>query len=109
MKLRLLLAVSMPSIALGIAAAVWLIASAPGPALVGGDAPALPVRVMTVAGDVVYAASGQFYDEAVTSRILKPLGMNDASMGLAGIEASSRWAKPHVRARGQRARGGGAV
>jgi beta-lactamase class C len=48
-------------------------------------------------GDVVYAASGQFYNEAVASRIFKPLGMNDASMGLEGIQASARWAKPHVR------------
>ena len=51
-------------------------------------------------GDVVYAASGQFYNEAVARRILKPLGMNDASLGLEGIEASPRWAKPHVRSRG---------
>lgn len=51
-------------------------------------------------GDVVYAASGQFYNEAVASRIFKPLGMNDASMGLEGIQASPRWAKPHVRGRG---------
>lgn len=51
-------------------------------------------------GDVVYAASGQFYNEAVASKIFKPLGMNDASMGLEGIHASARWAKPHVRGRG---------
>lgn len=51
-------------------------------------------------GDVVYAASGQFYNEAVASRIFKPLGMNDASLGLEGIEASARWARPHVRGRG---------
>ena len=51
-------------------------------------------------GDVVFAATGQFYSEAVTRRIFKPLGMNDASYGLDGIEASARWAKPHVRGRG---------
>lgn len=51
-------------------------------------------------GDVVYAASGQFYNEAVASKIFKPLGMNDASVGLEGIHASARWAKPHVRGRG---------
>ncbi len=51
-------------------------------------------------GDVVYAASGQFYNEAVASKIFKPLGMNDASVGLEGIQASARWAKPHVRGRG---------
>ena len=54
----------------------------------------------SLVGDVVYAASGQFYNEAVASRIFKPLGMDDASMGLEGIQASSRWARPHVRTRG---------
>ena len=51
-------------------------------------------------GDVVFAATGQFYSETVSRRIFKPLGMNDASYGLEGIEASARWARPHVRARG---------
>ncbi len=54
----------------------------------------------SLVGDVVYAASGQFYNEAVASRIFKPLGMDDASMGLEGIQASPRWARPHVRTRG---------
>lgn len=52
----------------------------------------------SLVGDVVFAATGQFYSEAVTSRIFKPLGMNDASYGLEGIQASARWAKPHIRA-----------
>ena len=39
-------------------------------------------------GDVVFAATGQFYSEAVGRRIFKPLGMNDASYGLEGIEAA---------------------
>ena len=51
-------------------------------------------------GDIVFAATGQFYSEAVARRIFKPLGMNDASYGLEGIEASARWARPHVRGRG---------
>lgn len=51
-------------------------------------------------GDVVYGASGQFYSEAVSHRIFKPLGMNDASYGLEGIESSPSWARPHVRAGG---------
>ncbi|MCW0394309.1 D-aminopeptidase [Xanthomonas sacchari] len=50
-------------------------------------------------GDVVFAASGSFYEQSVERRIFKPLGMNDASMGLAGIQASPRWARPHVRSR----------
>lgn len=52
----------------------------------------------SLVGDVVFAASGQFYSEAVARRIFKPLGMNDASLGLDGITASTRWARPHVRA-----------
>lgn len=51
-------------------------------------------------GDVVFAATGSFYSQEVERRIFKPLGMNDASYGLEGIEASPRWAKPHVHGRG---------
>jgi len=47
-------------------------------------------------GDVVFAASGQFYPEAVSRRIFQPLGMHDASLGLDGILSSPRWAKPHT-------------
>jgi beta-lactamase class C len=32
--------------------------------------------------------------------VFKPLGMNDASTGLEGIESSPRWARPHVRGGG---------
>lgn len=53
----------------------------------------------SLVGDVVFAASGSFYEQAVEKRIFKPLGMNDASMGLAGIQASPSWARPHVRSR----------
>ncbi|AIC12488.1 beta-lactamase family protein [Xylella fastidiosa subsp. morus] len=48
-------------------------------------------------GDVVFAASGDFYEQAVERRIFKPLGMNDASLGLAGIRSSQSWARPHTR------------
>lgn len=49
--MRLAPLLALPPIALGIAAAVWMIASAPGPAQVEGGASALPVRVMTVAAE----------------------------------------------------------
>ncbi|WP_052101109.1 serine hydrolase domain-containing protein [Novilysobacter arseniciresistens] len=52
-------------------------------------------------GDIVFATTGDFYSQEVRSRLLKPLGMNDASLGLEGIESSARWAKPHVRGRGR--------
>ena len=51
-------------------------------------------------GDIVFAATGDFYGQEVRSRLFKPLGMNDASLGLEGIESSARWAKPHVHGRG---------
>lgn len=51
-------------------------------------------------GDVAFAATGTFYSQAVQRRLFKPLGMNDASLGLEGIQASPRWARPHVRTRG---------
>ncbi len=51
-------------------------------------------------GDVVAQASGRSYAEEVSRLIFKPLGMRDASVGLEGIEASTRWARPHVRGRG---------
>ena len=65
-----------------------------------GDCYAYQNVAFSLIGDVVYGSSGQFYGEAVSRRIFKPLGMNDASVGLEGIQASPRWAKPHVRARG---------
>ena len=49
---------------------------------------------------MVFAATGDFYAQEVQRRIFKPLGMNDASLGLEGIQASPRWARPHVRGRG---------
>jgi len=54
----------------------------------------------SLVADVVFAASGQFYPEAVRRRIFQPLGMHDASLGLDGILASPRWARPHIAVRG---------
>ncbi|TWI06311.1 beta-lactamase class C [Luteimonas cucumeris] len=65
-----------------------------------GDCYAYQNVAFSMIGDIVFAATGQFYSETVQRRIFKPLGMNDASYGLEGIEASARWARPHVRARG---------
>ena len=65
-----------------------------------GDCYAYQNVAFSLVGDVVFAATGQFYSEEVVRRIFKPLGMHDASYGLEGIEASARWAKPHVRGGG---------
>lgn len=54
----------------------------------------------SVFGDVVHGATGRVFDDHIQRRIFKPLGMNDASLGLEGITRSARWAKPHVRAGG---------
>jgi beta-lactamase class C len=51
-------------------------------------------------GDIVFAATGDFYSQEVQRRLFMPLGMNDASLGLEGIEGSPSWARPHVRTRG---------
>lgn len=64
-----------------------------------GDCYAYQNVAFSLIGDVVFAASGNFYEQAVDRRILKPLGMNDASLGLHGIMGSTRWARPHVRSR----------
>ena len=48
-------------------------------------------------GDVVRGASGEPFEQWVAQRVFTPLGMRDASYGLDGIQASPRWAKPHVR------------
>ena len=49
--MRLAPLLALPPIALGIAAAVWMVSSAPGPARVEGAAPALPVRVLTITAE----------------------------------------------------------
>jgi beta-lactamase class C len=51
-------------------------------------------------GDAIQATTGHSYGDNVANRLFKPLGMTDASTGLAGIENSARWAKPHVRGGG---------
>ena len=65
-----------------------------------GDCYSYQNVAFSLVGDVVFATSGQFFSEAVSRRLFKPLGMHDASYGLDGIQNSPRWAKPHVRARG---------
>ena len=61
-----------------------------------GDCYSYQNVAFSLIGDVVFAATGNFYPEAVERLIFKPLGMNDASYGLGGIQASPRWARPHV-------------
>ena len=48
-------------------------------------------------GDMVFAATGDFYSHQVEKRIFHPLGMLDATYGRDGLEMSARWARPHIR------------
>ena len=45
--------------------------------------------------DVVFARTGDFFYHQVGSRIFYPLGMDTASYGLAALESSASWARPH--------------
>ena len=46
-------------------------------------------------GDVVLARTGDFFYRLVDKRIFYPLGMTTASYGLAALESSESWARPH--------------
>jgi len=52
-------------------------------------------------GDLVFAATGDFYSHQVEKRIFHPLGMYNATYGREALEASASWARPHVRSRGR--------
>ena len=80
--------------------AVQKLASAPMKCM-PGECYAYQNVAFSLIGDVVFAATGNFYSDAVQKRLFKPLGMDDASYGLKGIESSPRWAKPHVRGGGR--------
>lgn len=48
-------------------------------------------------GDMVFATTGKFYSQQVEKRIFHPLGMFTATYGREALEASTSWARPHVR------------
>ena len=52
-------------------------------------------------GDMVFATTGDFYTHQVEKRIFHPLGMYTATYGRDGLEASTRWARPHIRRNGR--------
>jgi multidrug efflux pump subunit AcrA (membrane-fusion protein) len=84
--MRLAPLLALPPIALGIAAAVWMIASAPGPAQVEGGAPALPVRVMTVAAE----------DLRPTATAWGNLRAADAWIAVAEVQGEVIWRHPDL-------------
>jgi beta-lactamase class C len=48
-------------------------------------------------GDLVFAATGDFYSHQVERRLFHPLGMTSSTYGREGLEGSASWARPHVR------------
>jgi len=45
--------------------------------------------------DIVLARTGDFFNRLVVKHLFYPLGMRTASYGLAALESSPSWAKPH--------------
>ena len=62
-----------------------------------GDCYAYQNIAFSLIGDLVFAATGDFYAHQVEKRIFHPLGMATATYGREGLEGSARWARPHVR------------
>lgn len=54
----------------------------------------------SLVGDMVFAATGDFYAHQVEKRLFHPLGMFGATFGREGLESSPSWARPHVRSGG---------
>ena len=49
------------------------------------------------AADISYAASGQFFANALRRELFEPLGMNRANLGLENLSEDGNWARPHAR------------
>ncbi len=64
-----------------------------------GDCYSYQNVAFSLAGDAISKATGNDYAQLVRTRIFQPLGMNDASLGIDGLESSARWARPHARSR----------
>ena len=65
-----------------------------------GDCYAYQNIAFSLVGDLVFAATGDFYAHQVEKRLFHPLGMYGATFGRDGLEASPSWARPHVRSGG---------
>jgi beta-lactamase class C len=62
-----------------------------------GDCYAYQNVAFSLIGDLVFAATGDFYSHQVETRIFHPLGMTSSTYGREGLEGSASWARPHVR------------
>jgi len=65
-----------------------------------GDCYAYQNVAFSLIGDLVFAATGDFYSHQVEKRIFHPLGMYNSTFGREALESSASWARPHVRGRG---------
>ena len=65
-----------------------------------GDCYAYQNVAFSLIGDLVFAATGDFYSHQVEKRIFHPLGMYNSTYGREALESSVSWARPHVRGRG---------
>ncbi len=65
-----------------------------------GDCYAYQNVAFSLIGDLVFAATGDFYSHQVEKRIFHPLGMYNSTYGRDALEGSNSWARPHVRGRG---------
>ncbi len=65
-----------------------------------GDCYAYQNVAFSLIGDLVFAATGDFYSHQVEKRIFHPLGMYNSTYGREALESSTSWARPHVRGRG---------
>lgn len=62
-----------------------------------GDCYSYQNIAFSLIGDLVFAATGDFYSHQVEKRIFHPLGMYNSTYGRDALEASPSWARPHVR------------
>ena len=69
-------------------------------ACTSGDCYAYQNVAFSLIGDLVFAATGDFYSHQVEKRLFHPLGMYNSTYGRDALEASTNWARPHVRGRG---------
>jgi beta-lactamase class C len=65
-----------------------------------GDCYAYQNVAFSLIGDLVFAATGDFYSHQVETKIFHPLGMYSSTYGRDALENSASWARPHVRSGG---------
>jgi beta-lactamase class C len=75
------------------------LASAPM-ACTPGECYAYQNVAFSLIGDLVFAATGDFYSHQVETKIFHPLGMHSSTYGREALEHSPSWARPHVRSGG---------